>query len=112
MQLISAVVRTAKVRAVCDALQAFGFRGLTVMEASGFGKQRGQTEIFRGAEIVSDFEHRAKIEIVARDEEVHDMIEVICQVAGTGRLGDGKIWVTPVRDLVRIRTREAGPDAL
>jgi nitrogen regulatory protein P-II 1 len=112
VQLISAIVRPAKVVQICDALQAFGFHGLTVSEASGLGKQRGHAEIYRGTEYASAFEHKTKIEIVARDEDVGDMIEVICKVAATGRMGDGKIWVTPVRELVRIRTKEAGNDAL
>jgi nitrogen regulatory protein P-II 1 len=112
MLLISAMVRTSKVAQVCEALQSFGFQGMTVIEASGFGKQRGHVEIYRGAEYSSEFQPNSKIEIVARDDEVNDLIDVICQVAATGRLGDGKIWVTPVSELVRIRTREAGEDAL
>jgi nitrogen regulatory protein P-II 1 len=112
MQLISAVVRPSRVTQICDALQAFGFQGMTVTDVSGLGKLRGHTEIYRGAEYESGFEPRVKVEIVARDEDVHDMIEVICRVAATGRLGDGKIWATPVGELVRIRTREVGSDAL
>jgi nitrogen regulatory protein P-II 1 len=112
MQLISAIVRPFKVAPICEALQTFGFRGLTVTEATGFGKQRGHTETYRGAEYTSEFQHKTKIEIVARDEDVHDMIDVICRVAATGRIGDGKIWVTPVHELIRIRTRESGDDAL
>ena len=112
MQLISAIVRPFKVGPICEALQAFGFRGLTVTEASGFGKQRGHTEVYRGAEYTSEFQQKVKIEIVARDEDVQDMIDVICKVAKTGRIGDGKIWVTPVAELIRIRTREAGTGAL
>jgi nitrogen regulatory protein P-II 1 len=110
--LISAIVRPSKVDEVCDALQSFGFHGLTVTEASGFGKQRGQTEIYRGAAYPSTFRPSSKIEIVAKDEDVPDMIDTICHVAATGRIGDGKIWVTPVRELVRIRTKESGEDAL
>jgi nitrogen regulatory protein P-II 1 len=112
MQLITAIVRPQKVNEICDALQAFGFHGLTITEASGFGKLRGQHEIYRGTEYVSDFQPAMKIEIVAVDDDIHDTIEVICTVAATGHLGDGKIWVTPVTELVRIRTREAGADAL
>jgi nitrogen regulatory protein P-II 1 len=112
MQLISAIVRPFKVGEICDALQAFGCHGLTVTEASGFGKQRGHTEIHRGAEYSSQFQHKIKIEIIARDEDIHDMVDVICRVAATGRIGDGKIWITPINELVRIRTREAGDDAL
>jgi nitrogen regulatory protein P-II 1 len=97
---------------VCEALQRFGFRGLTAIEATGFGKQRGHTEFYRGSEYPSEFQRRIKIEIIVLDEDVPDMIEVICSVASTGGIGDGKIWVTPVAELVRIRTREAGTAAL
>ena len=109
MQLITAIVRPFKVGQICEALQTFGFRGLTVTEASGFGKQRGHTEIYRGAEYASEFQHKVKIEIVALDEDVPDMID---KVAATGKIGDGKIWVMPIRELIRIRTRQAGIDAL
>jgi nitrogen regulatory protein PII len=93
-------------------VQALRFQGLTVIEAAGFGKQRGQPEIYRGARKSSEFKPQGVIEIVARDEDVRDLIDVICKVAATGHLGDGKIWVTPVGELVRIRTREVGADAL
>jgi nitrogen regulatory protein P-II 1 len=112
VQLISAVVRPAKVPQVCEALQAFGFHGLTVTEAVGFGKLRGHPEIYRGVEYESALQPEVKIEIVVRDEDTYEMIDVICRVASTGRMGDGKIWVTPVGDLVRIRTKESGIDAL
>ena len=112
MLLITAIVRPFKVGPICEALQTFGFRGLTVTEASGFGKQRGHTEVYRGSEYTSEFQRKVKIEIVAREEDIRDMIDVICNVAATGRIGDGKIWVTPVADVIRIRTREAGASAL
>jgi nitrogen regulatory protein PII len=112
VQLISAVVRLARVDDVCDAVQIFGFRGMTVTDATGFGKRRSEAEMYRGASYSSKYQRRAKIEIVVPDEDVQDIVEVICEVAGSGRMGDGKIWITPVRELVRIRTHEAGPDAL
>jgi nitrogen regulatory protein P-II 1 len=112
LQLISAVVRPTKVDDVCAALQAFGFQGFTVTTASGFGKVRGHGEFYRGVEHAIDFQTHAKLEIVARNEDVADMINVICAAAATGGLGDGKIWVTPVGLLVRIRTREIGTEAL
>lgn len=112
MQLISAVVRTSKVDAVCEALQSFGFQGLTVTDAIGLGKQKGPTEIYRGSRRASAFQQASKLEIVTRDADVDDLVDVICRVAATGRVGDGKIWITPVRELLRIRTREAGEDAL
>lgn len=112
MQLITAIVRPAKVGQVCEALQTFALQGLTVIEACGLGKTGGRTEIYRGARYCSTFEDHTQIEIVVRDEDVHDTIEVIRKVAATGRMGDGKIWTTPVGALVRIRTGEAGIDAL
>jgi nitrogen regulatory protein P-II 1 len=112
VQLISAVVRPSKVGEVCDALQALGFRGLTVIPATGFGKKRGPVEIYRGVESSSGFQEQAKIEIVATEEDVSDLISLIRTVAATGDVGDGKIWVTPVSELVRIRTGDQGVDAL
>lgn len=112
MQLISAVVRPAKVAEVCEALQAFGFHGLTVTEGVGFGKLRGNSEIYRGVEYKSALKPEVKIEIVVRDEDTYEIIDVICRVASTGRMGDGKIWVTPVGEVVRIRTKESGSEAL
>lgn len=112
MQLISAIVRPHLVNPVCEALQTFGFQGVTVIDVRGYGKQRGHSEVYRGVEYTTAFQHKVKIEIVALDEDVHDMVDVICRVAHTGRIGDGKIWVVPVNELVRIRTREYGHDAL
>jgi nitrogen regulatory protein P-II 1 len=112
VQLISAIVRPSKVGEVCEALQTFGFRGLTVIAATGFGKQRAPVEIYRGVESSAAFQDQAKIEIVAADDDVGDLIEVICRVAATGGIGDGKVWVTPVTELVRIRTGDIGVDAL
>jgi nitrogen regulatory protein P-II 1 len=112
LQLISAIVRPSKVNEVCGALQSFGFRGLTVTTASGFGKRRGRPEIYRGVDCSTGFQNQVKIEIVAPDDDVDDVISVVCKVAATGGIGDGKIWVTAVGALVRIRTGEAGADAL
>jgi nitrogen regulatory protein PII len=112
MQLITAVVRPRKVADICEALQTLGFHGVTATETTGLGKLRGHTEIYRGAKYFSEFRPHAKLEIIARDDDIHDVIDVICTVASTGRLGDGKIWVTPIGELVRIRTREIGTDAL
>jgi nitrogen regulatory protein P-II 1 len=112
MQLISAVVRPTKVGEICDALQTLGFHGLTVTDATGHGKIGGHTEIYRGAKYSSGFQQSAKLEIITRDEDVHDLIDTICAVAFTGKMGDGKIWVTPVGELIRIRTRESDTDAL
>jgi nitrogen regulatory protein P-II 1 len=112
VQLVTAVVRPGKVNEICEAMQAFGFRGLTVTEAAGFGKQRGHAEVYRGAEYLPDFQPTTRVEIVVPDEDVRDVIDVICKVAATGHIGDGKIWVTDVRHVVRIRTREADGDAV
>jgi nitrogen regulatory protein P-II 1 len=112
VQLISAVLRPIRVDDVCAALQAFGFHGFTVTIATGFGKTRGPGEFYRGVEHPMDFKNHAKLEIVAPDEDVDDIVNVICRAAATGGLGDGKIWVVPVGLLVRIRTREVGVDAL
>lgn len=112
MQLVSAIVRPTKAGEICSALSILGFCGATVTDASGLGKLRGRTEIYRGAKYSSGFQQRAKLEIVARDDDVQDVIDVICAVGFTGAMGDGKIWVTPVGELVRIRTRELGADAL
>jgi nitrogen regulatory protein P-II 1 len=100
------------VSAVCDALQAFGFHGLTVIEASGLGKRRGPSEFYRGTTYDPLLQPEVKIEIVVKDEDALEMVDVICRVAATGRLGDGKVWVTSVNELVRIRTKESGADAL
>ncbi len=112
MQLVSAIVRPTKVGEICDALQRVGFHGATVTDASGLGKLRGPTEIYRGAKYSSEFRQHAKLEIVVRDDDVKDVIDVVCAVAFTGAIGDGKIWVTPVGELIRIRTQEVGAEAL
>lgn len=112
MHLISAVVRPVKVDEICEALQTLGFRGFTATEASGFGKLRERPEIYRGAEYASQFQRHVKLEIVVLDEDVVDVVEVIRSAASTGAVGDGKLWVTPVSDVVRLRTGERGRDAL
>ena len=112
MQLIHAVVEPTKVDDICDALQTFGFRGFTVLEAAGFGRRRGDVEVYRGTQYRSGFRHRAKIEIVVEDEDVHDTVEIICKVATRGPLrSGGKLWITPVSEMIRMRTLEAGSDA-
>jgi nitrogen regulatory protein P-II 1 len=114
VQLISAIVEPSKVDEICEALQAFGFRGLTVIEVAGFGKRRGRLEVYRGAEYRPGFRKKAKLELVVRDEEVADMMDVICQVASTGNshADTGKIWVVPVSTVMRMSTKETGVDAL
>lgn len=114
MQLINAVVDPSKVDDIVNALQTFGFRGFTALGAIGFGKRRGRIEVYRGAMYGSSFRQRVKIEIVARDDEIQDMIKVICEVAASGHADDdvGKLWVVPVSEFVRMRTRQTGVEAL
>ena len=114
MQLINAVVDPNKVDEIVEALQSFGFRGFTAIGAIGFGKRRGRVEVYRGAMYGSSFRQRVKIEIVARDDEIEDMINVICEVASNGPAEDdvGKLWVVPVSEFVRMRTRQKGVEAL
>ncbi|MFM7744037.1 MAG: P-II family nitrogen regulator [Actinomycetota bacterium] len=112
MKLITAVVKPFKLDDVKDALKAAGAQGITVSEVRGFGRQGGHTETYRGAEYNIDFVPKVRIEIVVDDSVVDRAIEAIKSAAGTGKIGDGKIWVTNVEKIVRIRTGETGPDAL
>jgi nitrogen regulatory protein P-II 1 len=112
VQLISAVVRPEKVYDICGALERFGFRGLTLTHVSGAGKEPSHLEVYRATQYTVALRDEAKIEIVAADGDVSDLVGVICKVAGTGRPGDGKVWVVPVLHLERIRTGERHHDAL
>ena len=112
MKLITAVVKPYKLDEVKTALQAFGVHGLTVGEASGYGRQRGHTEVYRGAEYTVDLVPKVRIELLAEDHDVEDLLNVIAKAAQTGKIGDGKIWVTPVETVVRVRTGERGAEAL
>jgi nitrogen regulatory protein P-II 1 len=112
MKKIEAVIKPYKLDDVKDALQDVGVTGLTVIEAKGFGRQKGHTELYRGAEYVVDFLPKIKIEIVLAAEQVESAIKAICTAANTGRIGDGKIFVTPVEQVIRVRTGETGVDAL
>lgn len=112
MKLITAVVKPYKLDEVKTALQAFGVNGLTVAEASGYGRQRGHTEVYRGAEYTVDLVPKVRIELLAEDHDVEDLINVITKAAHTGKIGDGKVWVTPVETVVRVRTGETGAEAL
>ena len=112
MKKIEAIIKPFKLDDVKDALQDIGLHGITVTEAKGFGRQMGHTELYRGAEYVVDFLPKVKIEIVLEDNLVERAIETIEQAAGTGRIRDGQIFVTPVEEVVRIRTGERGPDAI
>ncbi len=112
MKLITAIVKPAKVDEIKVALQAAGVAGMTVSETRGFGRQKGHTEIYRGAEYTVDFIPKVRIEILAEDSEAGSIVDLIVVTANTGSSGDGKVWVTPVDTVVRVRTGERGGDAL
>jgi nitrogen regulatory protein P-II 1 len=112
MKKIEAIIKPFKLDEVKEALHEVGLQGITVTEAKGFGRQKGHTELYRGAEYVVDFLPKVKIEVVTDDEMVDRAIEAIMQAARTGRIGDGKIFVTPIEQVIRIRTGEKGPDAV
>ena len=112
MKLIIAVVKPFKLDDVKEALQEAGVQGITVIEARGFGRQKGHTELYRGAEYVVDFLPKVKVEVIVVKEMVDKVVEAIVGAAGTGRVGDGKIFVIPVEDVIRIRTGERGPNAI
>jgi nitrogen regulatory protein P-II 1 len=109
---IEAIIKPFKLDEVKEALQEAGLQGITVIEAKGFGRQKGHTELYRGAEYVVDFLPKVKIEIILADEMVERAIESIVKAAQTGRIGDGKIFVSPVENAIRIRTGETGTDAI
>ena len=106
MKKIEAVIKPFKLDEVKEALQEIGLQGMTVIEAKGFGRQKGHTELYRGAEYVVDFLPKVKIEVVLADEQVEGAIEAIINAAKTGKIGDGKIFVMPVEQVIRIRTGE------
>jgi len=112
MKKIEAIIKPFKLDDVKEGLQELGVQGLTVMEAKGFGRQKGHTELYRGAEYVVDFLPKVKIEVIIADDLVDQAIEAITNAAKTGKIGDGKIFVSPVEQAIRIRTGEAGPEAL
>ena len=112
MKKIEAVVKPFKLDEVKEALHEIGLQGMTVTEAKGFGRQKGHTEVYRGSEYTVDFLPKVKIEIVVDDNLVERAIECIQQAARTGRIGDGKIFVTTIEEAIRIRTGERGPDAI
>lgn len=112
MKFITAIIKPFKLDEVREALSALGVTGLTVTDVKGFGRQKGHTELYRGAEYVVDFLPKVKIEVAIRAELLERVIEAIATAANTGRIGDGKIFVTGLEQVVRIRTGESGPDAL
>ncbi len=112
MKLITAILKPFKVDEVKEALQAAGINGMTVSEASGFGRQRGHTEVYRGAEYTVDLVPKVRLEVLVDDKDAASAVDVIVKAASTGSIGDGKVWTTPVEQVVRVRTGERGPDAI
>ncbi len=112
MKKIEAIVKPFKLDDVKDRLTEIGIKGMTVTEVRGFGRQKGHTEIYRGAEYVVDFLPKIKVEIVVSDDRVAEVVEAICEAARTGKIGDGKVFVIPVEECIRIRTGEWGEGAL
>ncbi|MQS14177.1 P-II family nitrogen regulator [Streptomyces kaniharaensis] len=112
MKLITAVIKPYRLDEVKAALQSFGVHGLTVTEASGYGRQRGHTEVYRGAEYTVDLVPKIRIEVLVEDDDADELINVLVKAARTGKIGDGKVWSIPVDTAVRVRTGERGPDAL
>ncbi|HIJ81379.1 MAG TPA: P-II family nitrogen regulator [Desulfuromonadales bacterium] len=112
MKLIEAIIKPFKLDEVKDALNEIGIEGITVSEVKGFGRQKGHTELYRGAEYVVDFIPKIKMEIAVSDDLVNKVVETIQNTAKTGRIGDGKIFIIPLEEAVRIRTGEQGADAI
>ena len=112
MKLVEAIVKPFKLDEVKEALTKEGIQGMTVEEVKGFGRQKGHTELYRGAEYSVDFLPKVKIEILVSDDRVAKVVEVITSSAKTGKIGDGKIFVTPIEEVIRIRTGEKGDDAI
>lgn len=112
MKKIEAIIKPFKLDDVRESLSEIGIMGMTAIEVKGFGRQKGHTELYRGAEYVVDFLPKVKIEIVVKDEQVDRCLEVITESARTGKIGDGKIFVSPVEQSIRIRTGESGDEAL
>jgi nitrogen regulatory protein P-II 1 len=112
VRLVTAIVKPFKLDDVKIALEAFGVQGMTVSEVQGYGRQRGHTEVYRGAEYTVSFVPKVRIEVLVDDADTADVVEVIAKAAQTGSIGDGKVWSTPVDEVVRVRTGERGPEAL
>ena len=112
MKLVTAIIKPFKLEEVKVALENLGVQGLTVSEIQGYGRQKGHTEVYRGAEYSVDFVPKVRIEVLVDDSAVDKVVDVIVQAARTGKIGDGKVWVSPVETIVRVRTGERGSDAL
>src|SRR5688572_20260797 len=111
-KLVTGIIQPHRLDDVKAALEATGVRGMTVSEASGYGRQRGHTEVYRGAEYTVDLVPKIRIEVLVEDDDAEQLVDVIVKAARTGKIGDGKVWSVPVDTAVRVRTGERGPDAL
>ena len=112
MKLVTAIIKPFKLEDVKAALESYGVQGITVSEASGYGRQKGHTEVYRGAEYTVDLVPKIRVEVLVDEDDADSVVDVIAKTASTGRIGDGKVWTTPVDSVVRVRTGERGPDAL
>jgi nitrogen regulatory protein P-II 1 len=112
MKLVVAIVKPFKLDDVKERLKTLNVNGMTITEAQGFGRQRGHTEVYRGAEYEVDFVPKLRVEVVVDDQQVNEVVDAIVAAAQTGKIGDGKVWVIPVEQIVRVRTGERGPDAI
>ena len=112
MKLVVAIIKPFKLDEVKEALRSIGVNGLTTTDVQGFGRQRGHTEVYRGAEYQVDFVPKVKVEVMAHEDQVQQVVDVILKTARTGKIGDGKIFVFPAEQVYRIRTGERGPDAI
>ncbi len=112
MRLVTAVIKPFKLDDVKTALESFGVAGMTVSEVQGYGRQRGHTEVYRGAEYTVTFVPKVRVEVLVDDADALEVMDVVAKAAQTGSIGDGKVWTTPVEDLVRVRTGERGAEAL
>ena len=112
MTLVTAIIKPFKLDDVKSALEAYGIMGMTVSEASGYGRQRGHTEVYRGAEYTVDLVPKVRLEVLVEDSDADSVVDVVVKAAQTGRIGDGKVWTVPVDTVARVRTGERGPDAL
>jgi nitrogen regulatory protein P-II 1 len=112
VRLVVAVLKPFKLDDVKEALKHIGVQGMTLTEAQGFGRQRGHTEVYRGAEYEVDFVPKIRLEVLVDDPQAEDVVDTIVRTAATGKIGDGKVWVVPIETVVRVRTGERGPEAL